>query len=415
MPALIEKTVFISYRRTNASWALAISQYLENKKYDVFIDFESIGPGSFARVITENIKARAHFLVLLAPSALERCDDPKDWLRREIEMAMEYERNIIPILLEGFDFGAPDTTKYLIGKLESLKEYNGLDLPAAYFKEGMQRLCKCYLNIPLSAVLHPVSETVQKVNEEQKLAVAAAEPVTEHTLTAQEWFERAFQAKEPEEQIRLYSKGIALDEKYAYAYNNRGYCYNNLGQYNRAIEDYDQAIRLNPEFAGAYNNRGNSYAQLKQYERAIEDYDQAIKFNPEYVKVYNNRGVSYRNLKKYEQAIENYDQAINLNPEFGKAYSNRGVSYAELKQFEQAIEDYDQAIKLNSEFVEAYYNKACAHALMRNVSEALVWLRETLTRKTEQICQSVRTDTDFDGIRDEPAFRQLLEEFCGCA
>src|ERR1700730_7164570 len=37
---------------------------------------------------------RAHFLVLLTPSALEHCGDPKDWLRREIETAMESRRNV---------------------------------------------------------------------------------------------------------------------------------------------------------------------------------------------------------------------------------------------------------------------------------------------------------------------------------
>jgi tetratricopeptide (TPR) repeat protein len=43
---------------------------------------------------------------------------------------------------------------------------------------------------------------------------------------------------------------------------NRGVAYNNLGQYQRAIEDYNEAIRQKPDFAYAYNNRGFVY--LKQ-------------------------------------------------------------------------------------------------------------------------------------------------------
>ncbi|MGI8959400.1 MAG: toll/interleukin-1 receptor domain-containing protein [Bryobacteraceae bacterium] len=77
----IEKTVFISYRRTNASWALAIFQDLRYHGYDVFFDFNGIASGDFERNILQNIGARAHFLVLLTPSALERCGDPEDWLR----------------------------------------------------------------------------------------------------------------------------------------------------------------------------------------------------------------------------------------------------------------------------------------------------------------------------------------------
>jgi hypothetical protein len=40
--ARVEKTIFISYRRTNAPWALAICQNLNNNGYDVFFDFNGI-------------------------------------------------------------------------------------------------------------------------------------------------------------------------------------------------------------------------------------------------------------------------------------------------------------------------------------------------------------------------------------
>jgi hypothetical protein len=78
----IEKTVFLSYRRTNIPWALAIFQNLTQHGYDLFFDFNGIDSGDFEHVILGNITARAHFLVLLTPSALERCSDPADWLRR---------------------------------------------------------------------------------------------------------------------------------------------------------------------------------------------------------------------------------------------------------------------------------------------------------------------------------------------
>src|SRR5690349_20558116 len=98
--ARVEKTVFISYRRTNAPWALAIFQNLTHYKYDVFIDYEGIASGDFETAILENIKSRSHFVVLLTPSALERCGEPGDWFRREIETALDLKRNIVPLMLE---------------------------------------------------------------------------------------------------------------------------------------------------------------------------------------------------------------------------------------------------------------------------------------------------------------------------
>jgi hypothetical protein len=43
----IEKTVFLSYRRTNAPWALAIFQNLTHHGYDVFFDYSGIASGDF--------------------------------------------------------------------------------------------------------------------------------------------------------------------------------------------------------------------------------------------------------------------------------------------------------------------------------------------------------------------------------
>jgi hypothetical protein len=164
----IEKTVFISYRRTDEPWGLAIFQDLTQHGYDVFIDYDGIASGDFETVILENIRARAHFLVLLTPTALERCSDPKDWMRREIEAALESQRNIVPLMLAGFDFNTAATASQLTGRLAALKKYNGLPIPKGYFSPAMERLRNKFLNVPVEAVLHEASISAQHVATEQK-------------------------------------------------------------------------------------------------------------------------------------------------------------------------------------------------------------------------------------------------------
>jgi formylglycine-generating enzyme required for sulfatase activity len=169
--ARIEKTVFISYRRKDISWALAVYQYLTSQKYDVFFDYTSLSGGDFEQVIVSNIRARAHFVLILTPTALDRCSQPGDWLRREIETAIGEKRNIVPLFFDGFSFDSPSVTEKLTGKLGAINRYNGLDIPSGYFMEGMERLDERYLNIPLDAVIHPVSGEVGKVvRNEQKAA-----------------------------------------------------------------------------------------------------------------------------------------------------------------------------------------------------------------------------------------------------
>jgi hypothetical protein len=63
------------------------------------------------------LKAQAHFLVPRTPTALERCGDPDDWMRREIETALDSKRNIVPLMLEGFDFSRPAIANSLLKSL----------------------------------------------------------------------------------------------------------------------------------------------------------------------------------------------------------------------------------------------------------------------------------------------------------
>jgi hypothetical protein len=218
----IEKTVFLSYRRTNITWALAIFQNLTQNGFDVFFDFNGIASGDFERIILGNITARAHFIVLLTPSALERCNDPVDWLRREIETALANQRNIVPLMLEGFDFGTPKIASQLTGKLAALKRYNGLSVPPEYFPEAMEKLRSKYLNVPLASVLHPASPFAQRAAAEQKHAAGAAPAVHEGELTAQQWFERGVAAVDIDERLRFYNEAIRLKPDFAAAFNNRG-------------------------------------------------------------------------------------------------------------------------------------------------------------------------------------------------
>ncbi len=57
----VQKTVFISYRRTNSIYARAVFQALTALGYDVFLDYESIDSGAFDQIIMGQIDARAHF------------------------------------------------------------------------------------------------------------------------------------------------------------------------------------------------------------------------------------------------------------------------------------------------------------------------------------------------------------------
>ena len=354
----IEKTVFLSYRRTNIPWALAIFQNLTQNGYDVFFDYNGIASGDFERVILGNIVSRAHFLVLLTPSALERCIDPEDWLRREIETALSSQRNIVPLMLEGFDFATPGIGNPLTGSLTALRNYNGLRIPPDYFEAGMERLRTRFLSVPLTAVLHPASVSAVQAAAEQKDAATAAPAVQEAELTAQQWFERGLSAASPEEKIRDYSEVIRLFPDYAEAFRNRGIVRHSLGDLEGALEDYNQAIRLKANDFHAYHNRGVILDKMGHREAAQQDYNKAVRLKLDQAQPLVKKGIESRREAQFERALREFNEAIRLNPEYAEAYFQRGKTRREQGDTERELRDYNEAIRLKPDFVDAYYNRA---------------------------------------------------------
>ncbi len=372
MAPRIEKTVFISYRRTNLPWALAIFQYLTAHGYDVFFDYTSINSGDFEQVILENIKARAHFIVILTPSALERCEEPGDWLRREIESALAARRNIVPLMFEGFDFGSPSIARHLSGKLAALKQYNALNVPADYFDEAMSRLCSRFLSVPLEAVLHPASKSARAAVKEQQAAAAGAAPVESTQLTAQEWYEKGLRLdNNSDEEIRCYSEAIRLKPDFSEAYNNRGVARKAKGDLEGALEDYDEAIRLKPGDADPYNNRGNARLQKGDLEGAIQDYSAAIRLKANFSEAYYNRGIARKAKNDLAGAIQDYSEAIRIKPDYPAAYNNRGIARKAKGDLEGAIKDYSETIRLRPNGADAYYSRGNARKAKGDLEGAI--------------------------------------------
>jgi len=109
LPTISEykKSVFISYRRdaTGNYFARAIKQALTNYGYDVFLDVDNLKGGAWPKQIRDEIKRRAHFLLLLTPNALRNCvENGNDWVLRECKNADMHRLNIVPIWYESNGF-----------------------------------------------------------------------------------------------------------------------------------------------------------------------------------------------------------------------------------------------------------------------------------------------------------------------
>jgi tetratricopeptide (TPR) repeat protein len=272
------KTVFISYRRIVSSYiARAIFQDLRSHGFDVFMDVESIDAGHFETIIINQIRARAHFIVILSPGTVERCAENGDWLRREIEYAMECGRNIVPILANDFRFEG--TKPFLTGALAEVPSFNALTLHHEYFEEGMERLRTRFLKQRVLGRVVPAPPEDREMVEKKIEHIAKQGSPTREQLDAEECFNRGtrkLHKGECDAAIEDFSEAIALNDMYAKAYYNRGLAHFNRGRLDAAIADYDIAIQLETRYAEAHFNRASARVAKGDCKGAVADYERFL-------------------------------------------------------------------------------------------------------------------------------------------
>lgn len=105
--------IFICYRREDtAAFAALLRERLVDSFGDhrVFVDIDSISPGiDFVESINEAIAASAVVLVLIGRRwTPERLQDPRDFVRIEIETALKQGARIVPLLFEDVNMPRPE-------------------------------------------------------------------------------------------------------------------------------------------------------------------------------------------------------------------------------------------------------------------------------------------------------------------
>lgn len=86
-------------------------------------------------------------------------------------------------------------------------------------------------------------------------------------------------------------------------------------EYELAIGRFDEAIRLLPDYAAAYEARAYCYEALGDLERAEADYVQAIHLTPAYGPTYKLLADLYYEQGEHALALENYRMYVSLTDE----------------------------------------------------------------------------------------------------
>lgn len=144
----------------------------------------------------------------------------------------------------------------------------------------------------------------------------------------------------------LISSNLLRDFDLAVAYSNRGAAYDDLGAYQKAINDYGAAIKINPDDPEVYVFRGLAYEKTRRLNKAMADYSRALEIDPSNVRAFSYRAWVAFKTKRYAAGLADANQAIQLAPTEATAFHARAEIYMATGRRELALSDYRTAARL---------------------------------------------------------------------
>lgn len=240
--------------------------------------------------------------------------------------------------------------------------------------------------------------------------------------------------------IPFYKESLAIESNKEIA-NRISNCYNEIGDYDKALEYCDQAIALDSTKTNYMYFKASILDNAGRSEEAIKIMDSYITQNPEYYVLYYQRGWFKEYSGKIDEAIEDYTMSVTLEPDFARGYMCRGSLYMFKGDKKLADEDFKKVIRLDSipeeadcsyyayyylgdknkaieilnkvmekDSLEIYYSAACLYSIIGDKEKALFYLRKALESGYRHFYH-IKRDRDLKNIRSTAEFKEVMDEY----
>ena len=141
VPKKVDYDIFISYRRVDGrDHARNIQQAFKAHGYkNIFFDYDSIQKGEFNKRIIDAIYSCTDFILVLSPKSMKRCTKNGDPVANEIRTAVKYQKNIIPVTIDGKEVKWPRSFPDDLQFIKGLQFHDHKS--DSYFEHSMDELC----------------------------------------------------------------------------------------------------------------------------------------------------------------------------------------------------------------------------------------------------------------------------------
>jgi tetratricopeptide (TPR) repeat protein len=202
-------------------------------------------------------------------------------------------------------------------------------------------------------------------------------------------------------------KALQLDEELAEAHTAiAGIKCTFEGDWAGAEREYRRAIDLNPNYAIAHQWWASTLAGAGRQAEALAEIKRAKEIDPLSLQISTTAGLILYYGRQYAQATEQYKQVLELDPNFALAHTRLGEVYIAQGIKEQALGELEAGVSLSSRQPASLAALGYAYGVFGNREAALKILAELENRSDSANQQELNRGMLYLGLRDyDDAFR----------
>lgn len=223
-----------------------------------------------------------------------------------------------------------------------------------------------------------------------------------------------------EEGIENYLKSIDLDPRNPFPYNNLGFNYHNLEEYDKALDYYLKSMECMDyeETPLPFNNIANTYRVLEQYDKAEEYLKKGLERFPNRDSFYESLSELYVIMGKYDEGIKICEEHISNveNANINEIKRRKGDLYRLKGDFSKSKSYYKDTISKGQNNADAYLDLGNLYLYENKLIKALHYYKKALKNidKTDyesmaDIYFHMAMANEFIGLKKEDYFKKSIE------
>jgi len=212
-----------------------------------------------------------------------------------------------------------------------------------------------------------------------------------------------------EESELEFKKAISANENYATAHQWYGEFLAFRGRTSESIAETERAVDLDPLSLSTNTARAFPYMAERRYGEALERLKPALELDKDFPQALYYLGRSYEGIGRYEEAIATYEKAIAVSGRSSFFVSAMIYSLVKNGQRQKAERTLDEVLEIERTEPISRYVLARSLAALGKKEKALDALDEAFQNR-DSLLAVVRIDPNFDEMRDEPKFQELLKK-----